>query len=134
LTSFSVLVYITYSYESPLLTPVVWFAFVNRFLGYSQVVSTINYNTPKITVATTHKQRSRDRAVGISTGYGLDDRGVGVRTLVKSKIFSSPRHPDQFWGPPNILSKRYGDLSTGAKRPGCEADYSHPANAEVKKM
>jgi hypothetical protein len=26
--------------------------------------------------------RSRDRVVGIATGYGLDDRGVGVRVPV----------------------------------------------------
>jgi hypothetical protein len=26
----------------------------------------------------TENYRSRDRAVGIATGYGLDDRGVGV--------------------------------------------------------
>jgi hypothetical protein len=28
-----------------------------------------------------------DSAVGIATGYGLDDRGVGVRTTVGSRIF-----------------------------------------------
>jgi hypothetical protein len=31
--------------------------------------------------------RSRDIAVGIATGYGLDDRGVGVRVPVGSRIF-----------------------------------------------
>jgi hypothetical protein len=30
--------------------------------------------------------------VGIATRYGLDDRGVGVRVLVVSRIFSSPNH------------------------------------------
>jgi hypothetical protein len=30
---------------------------------------------------------SRNSAVGIVTGYGLDDQGVGVRVLVGSKIF-----------------------------------------------
>jgi hypothetical protein len=38
--------------------------------------------------------RSRDRAVGIATGYGLDDREVGVRVPVGSKIFSSARRSD----------------------------------------
>jgi hypothetical protein len=31
---------------------------------------------------------SRDSAVGIETGYGLDDRGVGVRVPVGSRIFA----------------------------------------------
>jgi hypothetical protein len=38
---------------------------------------------------------SRDSAVGIATSYGLDDRGVGVRVPVGSRIFSSPDRPDQ---------------------------------------
>jgi hypothetical protein len=40
---------------------------------------------------------SRDSVVGITTGYGLDDGGVGVRVTVVSRIFSSPR-PIQ-WAP-----------------------------------
>jgi hypothetical protein len=43
--------------------------------------------------------RSRDSVVGIATGYRLDDRGVGVRVPVGSRIFSSPRRPDRLWGP-----------------------------------
>jgi hypothetical protein len=35
--------------------------------------------------------RSRDSVVGIATGYGLDDWGVGVPVPVESRIFSSPR-------------------------------------------
>jgi hypothetical protein len=50
---------------------------------------------------------SRDSVVGIATGYGLDDRGVGVRFPVESRIFSSPRRPDRLWGPPNLLSNGY---------------------------
>jgi hypothetical protein len=64
--------------------------------------------------------RGRDNAVGIATGYGLDDRGAGVRVPVGSRIFSSPRHPDRLWSPP--------------KWPRREADHSSPANVEVKKM
>jgi hypothetical protein len=52
-------------------------------------------------------QKSRDSVVGIVAGYGLDDRGVGVRVLVGSNIFSSPRCPDRLWGPPNLLSNGY---------------------------
>jgi hypothetical protein len=38
--------------------------------------------------------KSRDCTVGIATGYGLDDRGVGVRVPVGSRTFFSPRRPD----------------------------------------
>jgi hypothetical protein len=37
--------------------------------------------------------RSRDSVVGIATGYGLDDRGVGVRVPVGSRIFSTSSRP-----------------------------------------
>jgi hypothetical protein len=33
---------------------------------------------------------SRDSAVGIATGYGLDDQEVGVRIPVGARIFTSP--------------------------------------------
>jgi hypothetical protein len=60
--------------------------------------------------------RSRDSVVGIATGYVLDDRGVGVRVPVGSRIFSSPRRPDRLWGPRNLLSNGYrGALSRGVK-------------------
>jgi hypothetical protein len=52
----------------------------------------------------------RDSAVGIAIGYELDDRGVGVRVPVVSRIFSSPRRPDRFCGPPNLLSDAYRKL------------------------
>jgi hypothetical protein len=41
------------------------------------------------------KLGSRDSAVGIATSYGLDDRGVGVRVPVGSRIFSSPNRSDR---------------------------------------
>jgi hypothetical protein len=43
------------------------------------------------------KIESRDSAVGIATGYGLDDREVGVRVPVGSRIFASPRRPDRLF-------------------------------------
>jgi hypothetical protein len=46
-------------------------------------------------------------AVGIATGYGLDDQGVRVRVPVGSRIFSSLRRPDRLWDPPNLLSNGY---------------------------
>jgi hypothetical protein len=48
--------------------------------------------------------RSMDSVVGIATSYGMDDRGVGVRVPVGSRIFSSPNCPDRLCGPPNLLS------------------------------
>jgi hypothetical protein len=35
------------------------------------------------------------------------DRGVGFRVPVGSRIFSSPRRPDRFWGPRSLLSHGY---------------------------
>jgi hypothetical protein len=50
---------------------------------------------------------SRGSVVGIVTGYGQDDRGVGVRVPVRARIFTSPYRPDQFSGPPNFLYTGY---------------------------
>jgi hypothetical protein len=78
--------------------------------------------------------RSRDSVVGIATSYGLDDRAVGVRVPVVSRIFSSPRRPDRLLGPRNLLSNVYrGLFPRGRKRPGRETDHSPPASAKVKK-
>jgi hypothetical protein len=74
---------------------------------------------------------SGDTAVGIAMGYGLDDRGVGVRVAVGSRIFSSPCRPDRPWGPIQWVP---GALSPGVKGPGREADHSPPTSTEVKKM
>jgi hypothetical protein len=75
---------------------------------------------------------SRDSAVGIATGYGLDGRGVRVRVPVGARIFfMSSRsvlglaQPPVQWVP--------GALSQGVKRPEREADHSPSASAEVKK-
>jgi hypothetical protein len=40
--------------------------------------------------------RRRDSPVGIATSYVLDDRGVGDRVPVGSRIFLPPRRPDRF--------------------------------------
>jgi hypothetical protein len=42
----------------------------------------------------------------LATGYRLDDRGIGVRIPVGSRIFSSLRRPDRLWDPPNLLYLR----------------------------
>jgi hypothetical protein len=78
--------------------------------------------------------KSRD-AVGIATGYGLYDPGVGVRDPEGSRIFSSPQRPDRLWGSPSLISNGYwGGLSPGVKRQWREAENSLPTSAEVKKM
>jgi hypothetical protein len=51
--------------------------------------------------------RSSNSAAGIVTGYGLEDRGVGVRVLVGSRIFSSAHRPDLAWGPSDLLLNGY---------------------------
>jgi hypothetical protein len=48
--------------------------------------------------------RSRDSAVGIAAGYGLDDWGVWVRVPVEARIFYSVQGLDWFWGPISLLS------------------------------
>jgi hypothetical protein len=74
-----------------------------------------------------------DIAVGIATGYGLDDLGVGVQVPVEARILISPRRPDRLWGPPNLLSKGYRGSFLGGKRQKHEADHSPPATTKVKK-
>jgi hypothetical protein len=54
--------------------------------------------------------RSRDSSVGIAIGYGLDDRGFGVRVPVGSRISFSPRRRDRVWGPLSLLSNGYRGL------------------------
>jgi hypothetical protein len=54
---------------------------------------------------------NRDSSVSIATGYGMDDRGFGIRVPVKARIFSSPRGPDRFWGLPRVP----GALSPGGR-------------------
>jgi hypothetical protein len=66
---------------------------------------------------------SHARLVGIETGYGLDDRGVGVR------ILTSPYAPDRHWVHPSSYTVGTGDSFPGVKRQGREVQ----TFAEVKK-
>jgi hypothetical protein len=55
-----------------------------------------------------HYTESRDSSVGIATsGYGLDNRVVGVRVPVGPRIFTSRSRPDCLWGPPCLLLNGY---------------------------
>jgi hypothetical protein len=77
--------------------------------------------------------RSRDGVVGIVTGYGLDDRGVGVRAPVGSRIFSTSSRP--VLGPTQSpIQWVAGALFPEVKRSECEANHSPLTSAEVKKM
>jgi hypothetical protein len=40
---------------------------------------------------------SRGSSVGLATGYGLDDGGVGVRVPIGSRMFTSTYRPDWLW-------------------------------------
>jgi hypothetical protein len=75
--------------------------------------------------------RSQDSVVGIVTGYGLDDQGIGVRVLAGSRIFSISRPALGSTEPP--IQLLLGDLSPGVKRLGCEPDHSPPTSAKVQK-
>jgi hypothetical protein len=46
-------------------------------------------------------------SVGIATSYGPDDRGLGVRVPVGSRIVTSPCRPDPALG---LLRRRYRGL------------------------
>jgi hypothetical protein len=39
-----------------------------------------------------------------------NDRSIGVRFSVGSRIFTSPSRPDRLWGPPSLLSNGYRGL------------------------
>jgi hypothetical protein len=62
-------------------------------------------------------------------GYGLADRGP---IPDGAGFFCSPKRPDQFCGPPNLLSSGHRGSSSEIKRPRREGNCPHPSNAEVK--
>jgi hypothetical protein len=71
---------------------------------------------------------SRDSAVGIATGYGLDGLRVRVRILVKVRFFFLSTSLRRVLGPTHPP----GALFPNVRRPGSEADHSPTNNAEVK--
>jgi hypothetical protein len=80
-----------------------------------------------------HYFGSRDSAVGIATGYGLDDQGIGVRVPVRSRIFITSSSSAVGSTQPPIQGVP-GALSPGVKRTRSEADHSPPAIEKVKKI
>jgi hypothetical protein len=77
--------------------------------------------------------RSLYSSVSIATGYGLYDRGVGVRVPEGSRIFSKSSRPALRFTQSPIQWVR-GAVFPGVKRPGREVDHSPPTSAEVKPM
>jgi hypothetical protein len=47
---------------------------------------------------------SLDSVVSVAVGYRMDDQRVVVEVLVRSRIFTSPNHPDQLRDGTNLLS------------------------------
>jgi hypothetical protein len=77
-------------------------------------------------------EMNRDSSVGIATGYGLDDRMVGVRYPEGAGNFSQ-QHVQTGSGAHQISIQWVPRaLSLGLKRPGRESDHSPPFSAEVK--
>jgi hypothetical protein len=62
--------------------------------------------------------RKGDSVLGIATGYGLYDRGVGVRVPVESRISSSPCRPDRLGDHPASYPIGTGGSFTGGKAAG----------------
>jgi hypothetical protein len=70
--------------------------------------------------------RSLDSAVGVATGYGLDERRVGIQVPAEISFLhvvqaDSGAHPASY------------PMGTGGLSQGHEADHSPPSSAEVKK-
>jgi hypothetical protein len=70
----------------------------------------------------TRSSGSHDSVVGIATGYGLDDWGVGVQVPVGSRIFSTssrpalgPTQPPTQWVPGALSLGGRGECSWGVK-------------------
>jgi hypothetical protein len=69
----------------------------------------------------------RDSSVGIATGYGMDDRMIGVRFSAGARNFFLRHHVQTgSWAHPASYTVGTGVLSLGIKRPGREADQSPP--------
>jgi hypothetical protein len=68
------------------------------------------------------------------TGYGLEDRGIGVRVPVETKMFTSPCRPDWLCGSPNLLANGYqGVLLPRIKWQMREANHPSPTSVQVMK-
>jgi hypothetical protein len=78
--------------------------------------------------------KSRGNVVGIATGYGLDDCGVGVRVPVGQDFSLFLIVQTGSGVQPTSYPMATGAPSSTVKRPGREADQSPPTSAEIKEM
>jgi hypothetical protein len=85
-----------------------------------------------IFVTATRQRMSRISSVGIATGYGLDDRGLGFDSRRGLGIFLFTTGSVTALGHTQLpIQWVPGALSLGVKWPGREADRSPPSSAEV---
>jgi hypothetical protein len=76
---------------------------------------------------------SHGSSVGITLGYGLDDRGSRVRFPAGARNFSlHHRVQNGFGADPASYPTVIRGSFPGVKRPGREADHSLPSSEEVK--
>jgi hypothetical protein len=67
--------------------PVSWFCCIDGWMNRSHWTNEWDILSPP------YATENRDSSVGIATGYGLDDRGVGVSVPLGSRIFSTSSRP-----------------------------------------
>jgi hypothetical protein len=60
-------------------------------------------------------KKSRDSALGIATGYELEDRVVEVRILEELRNINYPYRPDRFRDPHSPYAMCAGDSFSGGK-------------------
>jgi hypothetical protein len=77
-----------------------------------------------------NRLQSNGSAVGIATGYGLEDRGAGVRFPVEQKIFTFPYRVTALEPTQRPIQWVPGALFPEIKRPEREADQSPPTSTE----
>jgi hypothetical protein len=75
---------------------------------------------------------SRNNSIGTATGYGLDNRviGLGCRRALGILLFDTVSRPAV--GRPAPIQWVPGALSVGLKLPGHEVDDIPPSSAEIK--
>jgi hypothetical protein len=76
---------------------------------------------------------SRVSSGSIVSDYGLDDRGIGVRSPAGAKDFSSNLcvHTGSGAHPASCPMGTWGPFPGGKARPGSDADRSPPCSTEV---
>jgi hypothetical protein len=78
---------------------VFYFTFISTEILFIEIFFFIQIRedaNPPVSIFVSYVMRKiRDGIVGIAAGYGLEERGVGVRAPPGSRTFSSPRRPER---------------------------------------